>query len=120
MKLGAAIDRVRKNIKKLNLIRQPECYSVSEAVYLLAGGKKSGLKVMRIKPKTKPCKEPNKIKCEEECCSHWFLKGPYGEIIDLTAGQFESENGIYLPDYNKAIGAGFYPNASNIAKSLMK
>lgn len=120
MTLGKAIDKVRKNIEKLGLERQPECYSVSEAVYLLAGGKKAGLKVMRIPPVRKPCKEPTKFQCEEECCSHWFIKGPYGEIIDLTAGQFESENGNYLPRYDKAIGAGFYPNASNIAKSLMK
>lgn len=106
MKLGTAIDRVRKNIEKLGLARSPECYSVSEAVYHLAGGKAAGLKAMRIKQSSGEC--------------HWFLKGPHGELIDLTAGQFECMAGWYLPQYESATGAAFYPNLSNLAKELMK
>jgi len=97
MKLGAAIDHVLKRVDELDIARQPECYSVSEAVYILAGKKQAGLKAMRT---------PD---------SHWFLQGPRGEIIDLTAGQFDGPR-----DYSSAKGAAFYPNTSNLAKELMK
>jgi hypothetical protein len=63
----------------------------------LAGGRESGLKVMR---------RPD---------SHWFLCGPHGEVIDLTAGQFDT-----LQDYSAAKRAAFYPNKSNLAKELMR
>jgi len=101
MKLGQAIDRVLRNVNELGLGRAPECYAVSEAVYRLTGGKDAGIHVMRI---------------PMDFQSHWFLRGPYGEIIDLTAGQF---NGEY-PDYRTAVRAAFYPQCSNLAKELMK
>lgn len=101
MTLGQAIDHVRQRIEDLGLMRQPECYSVSEAVYYLAGGRKAGLTAMRLK-----------VPGEDQC--HWFLRGRWGEIIDLTAGQYKTPL-----DYSKAVGTGFYPNVSLKAKRLM-
>ncbi len=101
MKLGQAIDRVRKNIIKTHQQREPICYHASEALYHLAGGKRKGLKAMRIAEFGAGC--------------HWFIQAKYGEIIDLTAGQFKE-----LPDYASAKGAAFYPTISNHAKELMK
>lgn len=102
MKLGEAIDQVLQRIDELSLGGAPECYAVSEAVWRLAGGRESGLRVKRIP-------------IEGERWNHWFLVGPFGEIIDLTAGQFD---GAY-PDYRKAIGAAFYPQVSKKAQLLM-
>lgn len=98
MTLGRAIDRVEKNMLRLGIMRKPECYSVSEAVFRLVGG--AGYRVKRIPGKPQ---------------SHWFLEGQYGEIIDLTAGQFSK-----LPRYDRAVNAAFYPQVSNLAKELMK
>jgi hypothetical protein len=96
-----AIWRVRTRLQQVGLVGEPECYSVSEAVYLLAGGKASGLRVMRVP--------------EDKTTNHWFLVGPGGELFDLTAGQFDGE----YPDYRKAKRAAFYPRTSTLAKSLM-
>lgn len=101
LSIGQAIDHVRKRIGDLHLERASECYSVSEAVYYLAGGKMAGLTPMRLR-----------IKGESQC--HWFLRGPYGEIIDLTAGQYPKPI-----SYVGAIGSGFYPNQSGLAIKLM-
>lgn len=51
------------------------CYVASEAYYHMSGGKAVGLV---------PCV------IRHEGVSHWFLKDENGEVIDLTAGQFES------------------------------
>lgn len=101
LSIGEAIDFVRRRIEDLGLERKPECYSVSEAVYYLAGGKDAKLTAMRLK-----------VPGEGQC--HWFLRGPYGEIIDLTAGQYSKPL-----DYREAKGTGFYPNKSTLAKRLM-
>ena len=88
MTIGEAIDAV---MSALDGDVYERCYYVSEAVYHLAGGKKAGLTPMCVgEPKAK--------------WSHWFLRGPHGEIIDLTAGQFNK-----LPNYAKATGRGFLP-----------
>jgi hypothetical protein len=99
--IGGAIDHVRQRMADLDLPFQPECYSVSEAVYYLAGGKAVGLTPMRLK-----------ISGEDQC--HWFLRGPWKEIIDLTAGQYDKPL-----DYRQAKGSGFYPNKSALARKLM-
>lgn len=100
--IGEAIDRVLHNISAYKLEREPICYNVSEAVYRLCGGKNMGLKAMRIARG-----------------NHWFLQGPNGEIIDLTAGQFTRYTYRKLPAYSRAKGAAFYPNPSTLCKELM-
>jgi hypothetical protein len=99
--VGEAIDHVMRRVAELGLGRASECYSVSEAVYILAGKKDSGLTVHRES-------------------GHWFLRGPYGEIIDLTAGQFDGPDCEWTqPSYFAAKRAAFYPRVSNLAKRLM-
>lgn len=69
------------------------CYVASEAVYWLVGGKSAGL-------------TPMQMRVGEE--SHWFLRGPDNEIIDITASQYNRR--IF---YEKARGRGFltkYPS----------
>jgi hypothetical protein len=63
------------------------CYVASECFFHLIGGKKAGFKPMFIK---------------HENSSHWWVKGPNGEIVDITAKQFNTP----VP-YNKSIGKGF-------------
>lgn len=99
MRLGAAIDHVHANMMQYGLMRQSECYAVSEALFHLVGGRDAGYRAKRIPAKPQ---------------SHWFLEGPYGEIIDLTAGQFKK-----LPRYDRAVNAAFYPQKSNLGKKLM-
>lgn len=82
---------------------KPACYAISEAVFYLAGGHDSDLHVWRVPMDTAP--------------GHWFLRGSYGEIFDLSAGQF-NEHGIF-PDYGRAKRAAFYPQVSRLAKELM-
>jgi hypothetical protein len=103
--IGEAIDHVRQRVADLKLERAPECYAVSEALYYLAGGKRSGLTVHYI---------PGVWL--DEVVAHWFLRGPWGEVIDLTAGQFD---GRELPPYAKAKRGMFYPQRSNLAKRLI-
>lgn len=101
--IGEAIDKIRWKIELYGLERKPICYNVSEAVYRLCGGKRAGLKAMKI-----------------DRGNHWFLQGPYGEIIDLTAGQFTRHTYRKLPAYSRARGVAFFPNPSTLAKKLMK
>lgn len=103
--LGSVIDHVRARIRDLDLIAAPECYAVSEAVYKMAGGKESDLTVHYI---------PGKFLGEHEV--HWFLRGPWGEVIDLTAGQF----GKALPPYHLAKRGMFYPKQSRLSGELMR
>lgn len=63
------------------------CYAASEAVYHLLGGKESGYTPVNLK---------------HEGVSHWFLRGPKGEIIDPTADQFSTP----VP-YDQGRGTGF-------------
>src|SRR6188474_3961498 len=93
--IGEAVDYVLWKIKLFKLEREPICYQVSEAVYRLCGGKRAGLKAMKI-----------------DRGNHWFLQGPNGEIIDLTAGQFTRYTYRKLPAYSRAHGASFFPNTS--------
>jgi len=54
-----------------------ECYAASVAVYNLAGKSKSKLKLYGSD-------------------SHFWLRGPYGVFIDLTAGQFNNPIKHYI------------------------
>lgn len=63
------------------------CYVASEAAFHLLGGKAAGYKAMFIRHEGMP---------------HWWLLGPRGEIIDLTAEQF-----LAPVPYEKSIGKGF-------------
>jgi hypothetical protein len=101
--LGQAIDHVLKRIIQLDEVREPICYHASEAVYLLAGGKKAGLKAMYTHDAG-----------DDYGTCHWFLSGRHGEIFDLTAGQFKRP-----PNYSEARGSSFYPNCANFTKLLM-
>src|SRR5208337_2202897 len=51
------------------------CYVASEAAFHLLGGKRAGWKPMFIRHENEP---------------HWFLVGPEGQVVDLTAGQFRT------------------------------
>ena len=103
MKLGKAIDCVIKMLDGKDL--DGKCYHASEAVYHLAGGKASGLTPMRVE-----------LDPRLGYSSHWYLRGPRGEIIDLTAGQFEKPL-----DYSKARGCGFRTKEpSSSCKELMQ
>ena len=77
-----------------------KCYIVSESMYFHLGGKKSGFKPMNMK---------------HEGRSHWFLKSPQDEVIDLTAEQYDT-----IPDYKIAIGKGFLPTIEGISKRSME
>ena len=63
------------------------CYVVSEAYYHILGGKSAGLTPCTVK---------------HEGVTHWYLKEKTGEIVDITADQFET-----VPDYSKGRGRGF-------------
>jgi hypothetical protein len=83
--LGEAIDRVRRNLGgEVNTM----CYFATEAVYRLAGGKEAGFEAMFLGTNG----------FGELAAVHWFLRGPAGEVVDLTAGQFSR-----LPDYRSAV-----------------
>ena len=51
------------------------CYPASEAFYHAVGGKKAGYTPMQIR---------------HEGESHWWVRGPEGEVYDLTEGQFRT------------------------------
>jgi len=63
------------------------CYIASEAAYHLLGGKRAGWQPMFVRHEGQP---------------HWFLVGPRGEILDITARQFKTP-----VRYSRAIGKGF-------------
>lgn len=63
------------------------CYVASEAMYHLLGGKAAGY-------------TPEQV--NHEGSSHWYLRGPKGEVIDPTADQFKSP-----PPYDQGRGRGF-------------
>ena len=64
------------------------CYIASEALYHMAGGKKSGLRPCRLKMPDNQW--------------HWWLVDSDQRIIDLTAGQFERR-----PQYELGVRAAF-------------
>ena len=63
------------------------CYPASEAFYHAVGGKAAGYTPMQIR---------------HEGESHWWVRGPQGEVYDLTEGQFRTA----VP-HGKSRGKGF-------------
>lgn len=77
------------------------CYIASEALYALLGGPEG--------PWT-----PHTVKVQG--VTHWFLRGPENEILDVTAAQFECE----IP-YHESRGRGFLTREpSKRAKELLR
>ncbi len=85
-------------------IRRGNCYTSSEAIYHLLGGRSRGWKSMVVR---------------HEGDTHWFLQRTiFGlpEILDITAKQFKNE-----PPYHKARACGFLTRRpSKRANALMK
>ena len=73
-----------------------ECYVASEALYHLAGGRGAGLT-----PYVMPA-PPNAAGRG----THWFLVAADGDVLDLTADQFD-----VVPDYTRGRGCGFLTTA---------
>jgi len=63
------------------------CYVASEAAYHMLGGKAAGWTPMFVQHEGSP---------------HWYLRGPKGEVLDITSSQFRSP----VP-YAKATAKGF-------------
>ena len=63
------------------------CYVASEAAYHILGGKATGWTPMFVSHEGSP---------------HWFLRGPGGSVVDITASQFRTP----VP-YGKAKAKGF-------------
>lgn len=61
------------------------CYTASEALYYLNGGKASGLKPMQAR-----------IEVDGKDVSHWWLIDEAGTIIDVTAEQFDFDFPYHL------------------------
>jgi hypothetical protein len=64
------------------------CYVASEALYHLAGAKKSGMR-------------PRRLRIAENYW-HWWLVDREGKVVDLTAGQFSEP-----PDYGSGLRTAF-------------
>lgn len=63
------------------------CYVASEALYHLLGGKDAGWTPEFVRHQNVP---------------HWYLRGPDGQVLDVTAAQFST-----TPDYSKGRPKGF-------------
>jgi|SRR5271154_5964682 len=63
------------------------CYVASEAAYHMLGGKTAGWTPMFVRHEGSP---------------HWFLRGPGGKYVDITASQFKTP----VP-YDKGVAKGF-------------
>lgn len=80
------------------------CYSASEALYYLAGGKEAGLK---------PCQSA--IWVDERRVSHWWLEDTDGNIYDLTAEQFD-----FPWPYHTGKGRGFQTKRATATENLLR
>ena len=68
-----------------------QCYVASEALYYLAGGKAAGLTPVN-----------GALVIDGERVSHWWLRDETGQVIDLTAEQFD-----FAWPYEDGRGRGF-------------
>lgn len=68
-----------------------QCYVSAEASFHLAGGKRAGLKAVRVR---------------HEGTTHWWVRDSEGRDWDFTAAQFTSP-----PPYAKGIPTGFLTKA---------
>lgn len=78
----SALQRVRRAVG-----RGRECYPAAEVVYHASGGKQAGLTPMQQR---------------HEGVSHWWVRGPRGEVLDPAAQQFTRP----VP-YGRGRGRGF-------------
>lgn len=77
------------------------CYPAAEVVYHAGGGKRAGL---------------TPVQQRHEGRSHWWVRGPEGEVLDPTAGQFRRR----VP-YDQGRGRGFLTKKpSGRARALAK
>lgn len=76
------------------------CYVATEAIYQYLGGRESD---------HQPCQ------LKHEDVSHWFLRCPDGEVIDLTKSQFDSE-----PPYEKGRCRGMQNTPSNRCQIVLE
>jgi hypothetical protein len=79
------------------------CYTASEALYYLAGGKEAGLKPMRAT-----------VMVDGVKVSHWWLSDN-GEIVDVTADQFD-----FPFPYETGKGCGFQTNMKGDTRELIE
>lgn len=92
----AAMRRVRKTVG-----RGQECYPAAEVVYHAGGGRGAGLTPMQQR---------------HEGESHWWVRGPEGEVLDPAAAQFRKP----VP-YQRGRGRGFLTSRpSRRARELAK
>lgn len=80
------------------------CYSASEALYYLAGGKEAGLKPVQ-----------SSLEHDGQHHSHWWLTDTEGTIYDLTSEQFDFE----WP-YEQGVGRGFQTNRAQATENLLR
>lgn len=76
------------------------CYVATEALYQFLGGRES---------EYTPCQMTH------EGTSHWFLRTPDGDVIDLTRSQFETE-----PNYDEGKGKGMQNTPSKRCKEVLQ
>lgn len=77
------------------------CYVASEALYHLLGGRDAGW-------------TPEQV--HHQGVSHWYLRGPEGEVLDATAAQFD-----IAPNYDLGVPRGFLTRApSKRATALLR
>lgn len=89
------------------------CYEASEAIYHLAGGRRAGLTPMQLRV---PFPRTGDTLFSE---SHWFLRGPRGERIDVTGGQYRPRLSASL--YATARGRGFLTRKPSArARAIMR
>lgn len=81
------------------------CYTASEAIYYLSGGKAAGIKPMRATIELQ-----NGLKV-----SHWWLQDEDGSVVDVTAAQFN-----FPFPYERGKGCGFQTKMKNDTKELIE
>jgi len=92
----AAMKRVRKAVGK-----RRQCYPAAEVVYHAGGGRRAGL---------------TPVQQRHEGVSHWWVRGPEGEVLDPASAQFNRP----VP-YDKGRGRGFLTaRPSRRARDLAK
>lgn len=79
------------------------CYVASEALYVLSGGKASGITPMQAR-----------IDVDGQSVSHWWLRDSDGSIVDATAEQFD-----FPFPYETGRGRGFQARLKGDTQELL-
>ncbi len=103
----ALADEVLAAIGRLGWLADGSCYVASEAYYLLAGGKSAGLTPVRGEVGAILHRSLNRSGSYLAPSVHWWLRREDGEVVDLTAVQFDEP----FP-YAQGRGRGFMPSPS--------